>query len=120
MSEFRDLDIDAPPIPENTCPEIDQLIESAQRIAYDLECARKKTEDDCAARAISEAVNDFGNLLNQLTCPFRKIRSNPIEKIRAANEQLRECGVYWRETAKKLCAKIDDIQVKLREAEHLL
>jgi uncharacterized protein YukE len=109
MSRFSDLDFSAPNIPGETCPIINEVQEGLAQVIKDLESAAKQTEDgdtsiamEDAARAISELSHDNPQL------------KSPLERVRSANEDLREVGKYWREKAKELCAALDEIQQTLR------
>jgi exo-beta-1,3-glucanase (GH17 family) len=58
----------APKVPDITCPAIDDVLNRLEKLA---------------------------NTTKQLTTAQYKVLSNKLERLRTANEQLRESGIYW-------------------------
>ena len=70
----------APKVPDITCPAIDEL---QNLIAH---------------------YSDNKKLINLRQC---KSMQNKLEKLRKANEQLRDSGIYWHDACKKVLKKED-------------
>lgn len=68
----------SPKIPDITCPAIDDVILRLEKLSQ----TTKK--------------------LNQRTC---KVLTNKLEKLRTANEQLRDSGIYWNQAVKDIIDK---------------
>jgi FtsZ-binding cell division protein ZapB len=68
----------SPKIPDITCPAIDDVILRLEKLS-------QTTQN-----------------LNLRTC---KVLTNKLEKLRRANEQLRDSGVYWNQAVKDLIDK---------------
>tara|TARA_B100000989_G_scaffold282579_1_gene247766 strand:+ start:6454 stop:6717 length:264 start_codon:yes stop_codon:yes gene_type:complete len=64
----------APKVPDHTCPKIDQIL---------------------------DRIEEFQKGDKRFTDYQHKVLVNKIEKIRTANEQLRDSGVYWYDICKK-------------------
>lgn len=75
---YRRYKKNAPRVPDITCPDIDALI------------SRLETYRDGS---------------RNLTDKQFKICVKELEKLRSANEALRDSGVYWNQTAKELITK---------------
>ena len=68
----------APKVPDITCPAIDDVIKRLETLA---------------------------STTKQLTTAQYKVLSNKLERLRTANEQLRESGIYWNNATKELIDK---------------
>jgi uncharacterized coiled-coil DUF342 family protein len=68
----------APKVPDITCPAIDDIIRRLEQLV---------------------------ETTKQLNPRTLRVLINKLEKLRTANEQLRDSGVYWNQTAKDLIAK---------------
>tara|TARA_E500000178_G_C16929533_1_gene711063 strand:+ start:290 stop:571 length:282 start_codon:yes stop_codon:yes gene_type:complete len=71
----------APKVPDLTCPAVDEL---QQLIAHLYDNNLKVTKTRC------------------------KGMQRKLEKLRSANEALRDSGIYWHDAAKDLCKKYID------------
>ena len=72
---YKKLKKKAPKVPDITCPAIDDVINRLEILA---------------------------NTDKQMTTRTFKVLSNKLEKLRTANEQLRDSGIYWNNAAKEL------------------
>ena len=70
----------APKVPDITCPSIDEL---QNMIAWHADNRKLVTLSKC------------------------KSMQNKLEKLRKANEQLRDSGIYWHDACKKVLKKED-------------
>jgi hypothetical protein len=70
---------------------------------------------DITCPAIDDVLNRLEKLLTTelLTTTQHKTLSKKLEKLRTANEQLRESGIYWRDTARELFEKQHNTKLKL-------
>ena len=75
---YKRLKKKSPKIPDITCPAIDDVINRLEVLA---------------------------NTDKQITTRTFKTLSAKLEKLRTANEQLRESGMYWNQAAKDLIDK---------------
>lgn len=75
---YKKLKKKAPKVPDITCPAIDDVINRLELLA---------------------------NTDKQLTTRTFKVLSSKLEKLRTANEQLRDSGIYWNQAAKDLIDK---------------
>ena len=75
---YKKLKKKAPKIPDITCPAIDDVINRLELLA---------------------------NTDTQVTTRTFKALSAKLEKLRTANEQLRDSGIYWNQAAKDLIDK---------------
>ena len=68
----------APKVPDITCPAIDDVI---------------------------QRLDALSNTTKRLTTAQNKTLTNKLEKLRQANEQLRDSGVYWHDACKSVIEK---------------
>lgn len=71
---------------------------------------------DHTCPAIDAAINEIDTAaaaLSELTG-----RRGALEELRKENEALRECGVYWRETAKSLAEDVDRLESECSDLQH--
>lgn len=90
MTTFDNLDRDAPALPRETCPYINEVISTI----------------DTSVRSIREEIE----VLDALT----GTRSE-LEKLRQMNAELRECADYWREAAQAQADEIDRLNKQVDE-----
>ena len=76
--------------PPNTCPQIDKISVGLDAVSGDLETFqsdyieyRKTLDKTDVAEIVQQAIDGLQNLRAE------------FEKLRAANEALRECGKFW-------------------------
>lgn len=132
MSDFAEIDSNAPQIPEYTCPMIDRAISIITSAVAELDGMAgrygdlndARTDDnDSAIDACAKTVNDATSRLNDLHGTSWTIggRENGLlEKIRAANSELRAAAVYWRDTAENLCNDLAIAKERIDELDEQL
>ena len=77
-SVWRSVRRRAPKVPDITCPAIDDVI---------------------------QRLDALSNTTKRLTTAQNKTLTNKLEKLRQANEQLRDSGVYWHDACKSVIEK---------------
>ena len=77
-SVWRSVRRKAPKVPDITCPAIDDVI---------------------------QRLDALSNTTKRLTTAQNKTLTNKLEKLRQANEQLRDSGVYWHDACKSVIEK---------------
>jgi ribosomal protein S3AE len=77
-SVWRSVRRKAPRVPDITCPAIDDVI---------------------------QRLDALSNTTKRLTTAQNKTLTNKLEKLRQANEQLRDSGVYWHDACKSVIEK---------------
>ncbi len=81
--------------PPNTCPQIDKLLVGFDAVSGDLETFRDDYLEYCA----NPDKGEVAEIVQQTIDGLQSLRRD-LEALRAANEQLRECGRYWYQRAK--------------------
>ena len=79
LSIWKSVRRKAPKVPDITCPAIDEVI---------------------------QRLDALSNTTKRLTSAQNKTLVNKLEKLRTANERLRNCGQYWHDTCKEVIEKI--------------
>jgi hypothetical protein len=77
-SVWRSVRRKAPKVPDITCPAIDDVI---------------------------QRLDALSNTTKRLTTAQNKTLVNKLEKLRRANERLRDCGIYWHDACKEVIEK---------------
>jgi ribosomal protein S3AE len=77
-SVWRSVRRRAPKVPDITCPAIDDVI---------------------------QRLDALSNTTKRLTTAQNKTLTNKLEKLRQANEQLRDSGQYWHDACKSVIEK---------------
>jgi hypothetical protein len=77
-SVWRSVRRKAPKVPDITCPAIDDVI---------------------------QRLDTLSNTTKRLSTAQNKTLVNKLEKLRTANEQLRDSGVYWHDACKSVIEK---------------
>ena len=80
-SKWNEIRGKAPKVPDITCPDIDEVIKVLEAHWHDQKIMNKRT--------------------------FNKLE-RIMERLRKANEKLRDSGIYWHDSAKELCKKYID------------
>ena len=75
---WRSVRCRAPKVPDITCPAIDDVI---------------------------QRLDALSNTTKRLTTAQNKTLTNKLEKLRQANEQLRDSGIYWHDACKSVIEK---------------
>jgi len=79
LSIWKSVRRKAPKVPDITCPAIDEVI---------------------------QRLDALSNTTKRLTSAQNKTLVNKLEKLRTANERLRDCGQYWHDACKEVIEKI--------------
>lgn len=98
MDHLADLESAAPFYPPETCPRIDSAVNLVDAIMADLALVR----DGLAAsrcKSVHHMVDDISDARSNLATVIER-----LEDLRAANDQLRNSGRYWRLAARQLAA----------------
>ena len=90
--EWRKIRRKAPKVPDITCPAIDDVINRLEAI----ECGKRR-----------------------FTNKVFKVLVNKLERLRTANDQLRESGLYWHHACKDLIEKFYSNQKPPRKKKKL-
>lgn len=77
--DYSRLKKKAPSIPDITCPAIDSILESLEKFA---------------SKERKYSIRNFNSMKRRL------------EKLRTANEKLRESGIYWNQVCKDILKNI--------------
>jgi len=78
LSIWKSVRKKAPRVPDITCPAIDEVI---------------------------QRLDTLSSTTKRLTTAQNKTLVNKLEKLRRANERLRDCGVYWHDACKSVIEK---------------
>lgn len=76
--------------PPNTCPQIDKISVGLDAVSGDLETFQNDYLEYCENPDKAEVAE----IVQQTIDGIQRLRAE-FEKLRAANEALRECGKYW-------------------------